>query len=196
MEERNLNEKESLELISQMIQNTQQRIRRHNGMPFLVWGYVSIVVSVAVWYLLKTTQDYHWNYLWFLIPLIGYPTTIFLLKKQEKGMKTYIDKVINYIWISLGTASMIVTVCAVFFYSLPVFFIMLLFVGAGTAMTAMITRFKLMIYIGFICMLSSTLFLFPVVKGIDQILLFGTIFFVFMVIPGHILYSKKDIDNV
>ena len=48
MEERKLNEKESLELIAQMIQNTKNRLETNCGMPFLFWGYTTIFVSLLV----------------------------------------------------------------------------------------------------------------------------------------------------
>ena len=38
MNDRVLNEKESLELIAQMIQNTKSRMTRNSGAPFLIWG--------------------------------------------------------------------------------------------------------------------------------------------------------------
>ena len=38
MENKKLNEKESLELISQMIQNTRTRVEKDGGTPFLIWG--------------------------------------------------------------------------------------------------------------------------------------------------------------
>lgn len=47
MEERKLNEKESLELIAQMIQNTKNRLETNCGMPFLFWGYTTLFVSLA-----------------------------------------------------------------------------------------------------------------------------------------------------
>ncbi len=46
MEERKLNEKESLELIAQMIQNTKNRLETNCGMPFLFWGYTTLFVSL------------------------------------------------------------------------------------------------------------------------------------------------------
>ena len=49
MEEKPLNEKESLELITQMIRNTQKKMEKGSGLPFLIWGYVTIAVSLAVW---------------------------------------------------------------------------------------------------------------------------------------------------
>lgn len=49
MEERKLNEKESLELIAQMIQNTKNRLETNCGMPFLFWGYTTLFVSLLIW---------------------------------------------------------------------------------------------------------------------------------------------------
>lgn len=71
MEERKLNEKESLELIAQMIQNTKNRLETNCGMPFLFWGYTTIFVSLLVWFLVVTTRNYYWQYLWFLLPIIA-----------------------------------------------------------------------------------------------------------------------------
>ena len=53
MEERKLNEKESLELITRMIQNTKDRMAENSGTPFLLWGYVTVIISLLVWFLLK-----------------------------------------------------------------------------------------------------------------------------------------------
>jgi hypothetical protein len=61
MNDRVLNEKESLELIAQMIQNTKSRMTRNSGAPFLIWGYTTIIVSLLVWFLLKETGNYHWG---------------------------------------------------------------------------------------------------------------------------------------
>ena len=61
MNDRVLNEKESLELIAQMIQNTKSRMTRNSGAPFLIWGYTTIIVSLLVWFLLKETGNYHWQ---------------------------------------------------------------------------------------------------------------------------------------
>ena len=62
MEERKLNEKESLELIAQMIQNTKNRLETNCGMPFLFWGYTTLFVSLLVWFLVVTTGNYYWQY--------------------------------------------------------------------------------------------------------------------------------------
>ncbi len=84
MENKQLNEKESLELITRMINNTQQKLEKGNGLPFLIWGYTTILVSLVVWYFFSTTGNPNWNYLWFLIPVIGFPTMMRIIRKQEK----------------------------------------------------------------------------------------------------------------
>ena len=55
MDNKKLNEQESLELITQMIQNTKFKMVKNAGTPFLVWGYMTVVTSLLVWYLLKET---------------------------------------------------------------------------------------------------------------------------------------------
>lgn len=38
MEEKQLDARESIELITRMIRNTRQRLERNAGRPFLIWG--------------------------------------------------------------------------------------------------------------------------------------------------------------
>ena len=59
MDNKKLNEQESLELITQMIQNTKFKMVKNAGTPFLVWGYMTVVTSLLVWYLLKETGNYY-----------------------------------------------------------------------------------------------------------------------------------------
>lgn len=188
MEEKQLNEKESLELIARMIQNTQQKLEKGSGMPFLVWGYTTIVVSLLVWFFLSSTGDPRTRYLWFLIPVIAAPIMFFFLRKNEKGVKTYIDKVIAYIWIVLGVAGLLVSITATLFWSLPILFIIILLMGSGTAITGLVIRFTPIAVAGYMGILLAFVCLFT--HGLNQILVFAAVFLVMMVIPGHILYAK------
>lgn len=188
MEERQLNEKESLELITRMIQNTQQKLEKGNGMPFLVWGYTTIVVSLLVWYFLSVTGDYRMHYLWFLIPVVAGPIMFILIRKNEKGVRTYVDRVVGYVWIVMGVAGFMISVTAMFFWNLPILFIVILLMAGGTAITGLVIRFTPIAVAGFAGIASSFACLFT--QGIDQILVFAAVFLVMMVIPGHILYAK------
>ena len=48
MEDKELNEQESLKLITQMIQNTRRNLDTGSGNMFLLWGYVSAIVTLVV----------------------------------------------------------------------------------------------------------------------------------------------------
>ena len=195
MEERKLNEKESLELISQMIRNTQQRFQKENAAPFIVFGYVTVFLSILIWYLIKTTDNYYWNLLWFTIPVFGFIGLKLFFPERKKIAKTFVDKTIHYVWLVCGIAMISISILA-FIKNLPVFFLMLLIISIAITLTGLISKMKFIVFAGILNFFSSGLILFGVVKGIDQILLFGAVFFVFMVIPGHILYAKKGVKNV
>ncbi len=193
MEDKKLNEKESLELISRMIRNTQNRMVQRSGVPFLIFGYLTVIVSLLVWYFLTTTHNGQWNYLWFLIPVIGFPAVI-SVKKREKPVKTFVDKVIQYVWFVLGITGFSVSMVSMFYWSIPILFIIILLMGAGTAITGLIIQFKPIVFSGFLGLLLSYSCL--VVTGTDRILIFATVFLVMMVIPGHILNYKSRKSNV
>ena len=57
MEDKVLTEKESLDLISQMIRNTRSRLEDNSGIPFLIWGYTTVIVAVIVWSLVTTSGN-------------------------------------------------------------------------------------------------------------------------------------------
>ena len=48
MEEKKLTERESLELISQMIRSTRENMEVGSGNQFLAWGYFSALLSVLL----------------------------------------------------------------------------------------------------------------------------------------------------
>ena len=190
MEEKQLNEKESLELIANMIRNTQKRFQKENASPFLVFGYVTVLLSVIIWYLLKLTGNPHWNILWLSIPALGLLGLKILFPKRRKQVKTFIDKAVDYTWLVIGTCMVLIGILSAF-VGFPVLFEIILLIGIAVLLTGLIAKIKLVASAGVLHILSSGLFLFGVVKGIDQILIFGAIFFLFMVVPGHILYLKK-----
>lgn len=189
MEDKQLNEKESLELIAQMIRNTQRKLEKGNGVPFLTWGYTTIVVSVLVWYLLTTTQNYQWNFLWLAIPVIGYPLMLLTMKKQNASPKTYIDKIIKYVWIVVGISCFIPSLAASFMHDFPVLFLVVLLISIGTTITGLIIKFTPLVVPGFIGMFLSVACLILQNKA-ESILVFAALFLVVLVIPGHILNWK------
>lgn len=185
MEERKLNEKESLELITQMIQNTKSRLETNCGMPFLFWGYTTVFISILVWYLVITTQNYYWQYVWFLLPTIAGTGTYLSTRNKQPSVKTHLDKVINYIWMVFGIAGFAVSCLAIFFWHVPILFIILLLMGMGTTLTGLVIGYRIVTICGILGALCSIGCLFY--QDFNQILVFAPVFIFMMVIPGHML---------
>ena len=109
MEERKLNEKESLELIAQMIQNSKKNLQVGRGNQFILWGWLGAITSLVVMGMLMWTKNPAWNWLWFAIPVIGWPTMMWQMKKEKKPVVTFTDKVLKAVWMSIGSIGMLGT---------------------------------------------------------------------------------------
>jgi hypothetical protein len=192
MQDRPLNEQESLALIAKMIQNTQHRLERNAGLSRLVWGYITVITTIAVWIAFRLSDNYYWNYLWFLIPVTGIPYLL-LRKRQPKEVRTYVDKVISYIWIVLGSTGFLLSVLSIFsvMWSFPILFIIILIMGMGSILTGLVTEFKAAIICGIIAMVIGAINYLTNAFDI-KMLTFALAFIVMDVIPGHIVnYRAK-----
>ena len=192
MEDKVLTEKESLDLISQMIRNTRSRLEDNSGIPFLIWGYTTVIVAVVVWSLVTTSGNYLWHWLWFAIPVFGGTLWLLHYKKQLNNRSraiTFVDRAISHVWMVFGIASFMISIISFLTY-IPILFIVLLTMGMATAITGLIIRFKPIIFSGFIGILFSPLCV--IVRDTSSILIFAAIFVLMMVIPGHMLnYTAK-----
>ena len=183
------NEEESMALIAQMIRNTQRKMERGAGTPMLVWGYATVLATLAVWVGLKLTNDYRVQFLWFLIPVIGLTWMLFQ-RRQPPEVRTYVDKVVSYIWIVMGWSGFIVS-CLSFLGAMrtTILFIITLMMGQGSVLTGLVTRFRPLTIGGIVALLLSFALLH--LTDIDLHLLTFALAFVAMgIIPGYILNRR------
>lgn len=106
MEERKISEKESLSIITAMIERTKERYIG-DGNIMIMWGCLVAAVSLAVWILLATTNNGVWNWLWFLIPIVGGIATPIMARRQQSyiGARTYSDTIMSRLWTIVGLSS-------------------------------------------------------------------------------------------
>jgi hypothetical protein len=194
MENKTINEQESMRIISQMISNTQDKMEEKSGDVFLIFGYTTIAVSIAIWYLTSITGEYNWQFLWFSLPVIGF--TLKALNDRRKKNRsngyivTYIDTIISKIWTIFGITALLISIPPFFLRGeFPILFCVILIMGMGTALTGMVTKFTPGIVGGLVAMICSYLCFFY--HGLDSILVFALIFIPMMIVPGHILNYRS-----
>ena len=207
MEEKRLDAAESLELIGRMIRNTRQRLERHSGRPFLIWGYTTVGISLLNYALNLTGADPNWSLSWFLIPVLGYTLMRLFPEKRPTDPRTEIDRIVHMLWLVCSLALIPIFLLCLFHglsYRPSLFALISLTMSIGAASTGLIVRSKIYTVAGFAGMGLSTLFAFydfylkqlSGTTGTDaahlnfEILIFAAIFLVMMVIPGHIINCR------
>ncbi len=203
MEERKLTEKESLEIITSMIERTRERYIG-DGRIMLMWGYLTVVLTAIIWTLIGVTHNPVWNWLWFLLWIIGGTLTPIMDKKMqhEKGFKNYSDTVTSRIWSTVGFSAIVATaICLAFLlvggidaWSM-MFAIALVIVPFAEIASGIVVKEKSLI-IGGAIGLSAGLFTMACIAGHVALYaswfmpLFIIVWVAMMIIPGHIINYK------
>ena len=201
MEEKRMNEAESLELITSMINDSRARMTKNLGTPFLIWGYTTVAVSICQAVIVACVEEFYpylWG--WFAIPVVGW-LLMLLFNKQEKTVTNYIDRCINALWCTIGVAAFILPFMGIF-----VFPSVIMLIGVGTATTAAVVKDKIVKRIGYAAIFSSLLFPFVRLllsrlftleqfagreRYLVECIIFAVIMFLLLVVSGHILNYKK-----
>ena len=202
MEERKFTEKESLELISQMISASRQRLQKGSGNPFLYYGYTSIAISAATFLLTRFSGSWAWNLLWMLMFI---PAIVLWVKDRDSKpeVTSYIDRMLTNTWkvvLMLMVLSLAVILGSGFgsgtinlMLMLP---LALIFVCTGTLITGLTIGEGGIVGMTTIAFVMPVLLLSAMVAG-DQYLpvwnLAGGFSFLFsLVIPGHIINRRSS----
>ncbi len=191
MEDKHLSTQQSIDLIAKMIENTRRNFNDKGGAMFLIWGYTTIAVTIAVSAAFWFTRNYNTMYIWWALPVIGSILTALHFRKHRKPVQTHLDKAVNYVWIVFAVACM---ACVVFssvsgaFVHKPllnILFTIGLMIGMATALTGFMIKFRPVIIGGFLGLALS--FAIPWFPNMWQFLIFAGIFLIAQVIPGHML---------
>lgn len=205
MENKQFTTQESLALITKMIDNTRRNFNSKGGQTMMLWGYTTIAVSLAVYLCVKLTHNPMFFWLWWALPVIGITLTLIAKPKRNAGVKTYMDRMVDYIWLVFSIACG----ATVIIYSVgPLFtgkewFNVLLVVGIimsmSVTLTGLFVKFRPLVIAGMAGTVLSLLL--PPFGQLEQTLGLGIIFMIVMAIPGHMLNfvekrEKKSMENV
>ena len=117
IENKEMTARESLGIITEMMNNSRRSILQNSGKHFILWGVLLTVMSLVIYELVHVTCDPIWNLLWFAMPLIGFPMGHFIGKGDTKVPQNIISKQLHGIW--LAYCLFAVAVSAVFIFIAP-----------------------------------------------------------------------------
>lgn len=203
MEDRKLNEKESLELIAQMIRNTRRNLDAGGGNMFLLWGYVGVVVTLGVlaaWSLTENTVAL-WGF--WALPVVGWSLSWWFGRKwrKEQRAKDYTDRIVRQVWQIIGIASCGVAGFATLYHSYEMILPLCgLLVSLGSLLTGIIIRYTLFSGLpscGFAWSLEQVFEVATDGASMDTLIIFILILLFSLVIPGHVLNRRvrKDVSG-
>jgi hypothetical protein len=201
MEEKSINEKESLEIISRMIQSTKDNIQAGQGNDLLYYGYFTALLGVLVYAVLAITSNPMWNWLWMLM-FVAWLFRSLSTRGKRSDVKTYTDKVVEQVWTVVGCmfiVTVIVLTVLTFIYhqgGLMSFMMPLsiIYVGMGVSITGIVIKEK---WVEFLPIASSVIAFYMLASCAPNVstiisphLLMSLAFIIMSAIPGHILNNK------
>ena len=205
MEDKKMTEKESLELITAMIQRTRERYVG-DGNIMLMWGYLTVAVTALVWILLVKTGNPIYNLGWFLIPLLGNILKPLMDKKQKvkSGVKSYSDRIVTQIWTVVGISSLVAMLTCfgfIFFAHASsniwksMFIFALIMVPMAEIAHGIVVKEKSLVVGGALGLCVGIFTMCCIAAGITfganwYLPLFIVAFICMMIIPGHIINHK------
>jgi len=193
--ENEMNEKESLVLIQEMIENSKARLGE-SSFFFLLWGWLVLFASLIHFVLLYTGFRY---------PYLPWPVMMFsggiiagiagYRMKKRTRVKTYLETTMKYLWLSFGiTLFFIIFGAAMGKISWEMSNIMIIALyGLGTFATGGIIKFKPLIIGGIASWIIAGVSLF--IAPQYTLLSIAISIIIAYLIPGYMLKSKEKLQN-
>ena len=186
-EEKQLDEKEALQLIANMIRSTKDSLS-DNSFYMLLWGWLVFIATTSFFILMKMQVSYA-AAVWLLMPLGAVVTIIYTWKKHRRERaKSYIGQIISYLWIALGVG-MFVVLGFQQQLQLATYPMMMTLYGIGLFVTGGAIRFRPVIIAGVLCWGFAIGAMFTSFE--NQTLILAACVFTCYIIPGHMLRRKE-----
>lgn len=200
MEDKELNERESLELITRMIQNTRRSLNVGSGNMFLLWGYLGGVVAFIAWAGVYFTNNLAWLWVFWAIPILSYPLKKYLNRNSHQVVKSLLDEILYEVWRMFGGLGVGLLVPLAlggqFALAVP---LCAFIIALGSITTGIILRYKTFYFFPIMALVIVLAMVHAAVDGgapINEYLSYlVTVIVLSVIIPGHLLKYKvrKDL---
>jgi hypothetical protein len=183
-----LSPKDSLALISDVINKTNDNIRQHSFV-FILWGWLISGASVLRFTVESAFDLTHFIFPFPLAAVTGIIITINYYKKaKQTSPETYLNQFIRQLWFAIGIAFAF-TIFVSVFQGIQPFTYTLVLAGIGTLATGLVTKFKPLQFGAAIFLTSSVIC--AMVPDSYKVLVHGIAIIPGYLIPGYMLRKAK-----
>jgi hypothetical protein len=187
-QEQTLNPKESLELITDIINKTKENINQHSFI-FLLWGWSLTIASICR-FILAYFIGYKYAFLPF--PVLSafsiIMTVLFYTRKKITTTETYLSFFIKKLWLGI-IVGMVLAVFACVSQKIQPSTFTLILGGIGTLITGLVLKFRPLQIGGMLILISSIVCCFIVDDY--KFLMVGLAIIPGYLIPGYLLKKVK-----
>ena len=155
MKSESLDPRESLEVISQAINQTKENIRAQSAY-YLIWGWLVAIAAFTSFIIQNYTEFTKHYYTWHIMVPIGYAITYIYASRthKKKSYATHLDIFLRNLWMVLGVTFIVGAFISVVSRNDPTT-LMLLIAGAGTLISGLSMKFRALIIGGIAFFLFS-----------------------------------------
>ena len=176
---------ESLQLISESLNKSRNDILRNSAKYFVLWGILLTATSLAIYLLWHFTGKPQWNFLWFAMPVIGYPLAALVGKSNAPIPQNEVSKMLGGVWSVFGAFSLTLSAIAVFVVPMHVTLIIVIILGLAECISGVLLKNWPIIIAGFLLGVGGAIFAL-LVRNEAQILIF-TLGGVLLLVTGIIM---------
>ena len=176
---------ESLLLIAETFNKSRKDILRGSARYFMLWGAMLTVISLVIYLLWHLTGKPDWNFLWFAMPVIGYPLAALMGKYDIAVPQNEVSKMLSGVWRVFGAFAVTLSAVAIFLVPMNVSLIIVIILGLAECMSGVLLKNWPVIICGFLLGVCGAVFAM-LVKSEAQLLVF-TLGGVLLLITGLVM---------
>lgn len=187
-DQENLTAKQSLDIITQMIQQAQGNAQK-NSSQFLLWGWTVLLANLGMFALIQLHYPMPYLIWTITIPVCGISIYMGYKERKEQHTSTHLDGIVSWLWSGFGLC-----VFTVVFFSFKINFqtnpMVLIISTIPTLISGVILRFRPLLVGGFLFWAFGVVgFLTP----FEYQNLVGAIAILCgYIIPGYMLKRKRE----
>lgn len=191
METNEMTTEKSLQIIGDAIAKSRRDFERNAGKPMILWGTIVMLFSILTWGVFRLTGDPVWFCLWFGVPLVGYPLTVLIVKKDKnKTTKNFVNQTLGQVWGIYGIFATALAVAFSFIDPTYIAFAIALLMGFATAVSGLILKNTWFMVGGLVTGIGCPIIL-TLVHSADLNLMFAAIALVDLLIPGLFINRRN-----